>query len=464
MNKKYSQAFFDLVAEYENLSENGIPAFFDEKVYLKLIAFYREDDQLDRALEVVEHALQHHGFSSDFYIKKAQLLLDAHKEEETLQVLDKAATFAPSEPEINLLRAEALIYMGYAQDAFSIIEQLKENNDRKVLSDVYLVEALAYESREEFERMFYALKAALKENPANKEALERLWLCVELSKKYEESVALHEEILEVDAYSFMAWYNLGHAHAYLGNYEVAIEAYEYAFLIDENFEYAYRDCADLCFELKQYNKALNIYLEYVENFEADGDVLLFIGRCYQYMGDYDAARTAFTRAIYLDPLNDEVYFHIGECYARENNWDNAIHYYRKALSIEDQQEEYYAALALAYVQTEVDEKAAPNFKRAIDIAPEESKYWINYANFLMETGQGEAALQLLEEAEDYAAGTELLYARIACLFYIGRRQEALYWLGEALYEDYAAYPSLFHFYPALEEDREIVGMVQEFMG
>lgn len=463
MNKKNNQALFDLVTEYENLSENGVPAFFDEKVYLKLIAFYREDDQLDRALEVVEHALKHHGFSSDFYIKKAQLLLDSHQEEETLQVLEQAATFAPSEPEIYLLKAEALIYLGYSRDAFNILEDLKGTTDRKVLSDVYLVEALAFESQEEFERMFYALKAALKENPANKEALERLWLCVELSKKYEESVALHEEILDADAYSFMAWYNLGHAHAYLGNYETAIEAYEFAFVIDENFEYAYRDCADLCFELKNYQKALKIYLEYIDNFEADGDVLLLVGRCYQYLFDYDAARTAFTRAIYLDPLNDEVYFHIGECYAGEKAWDNAIHYYRKALSIEDQQEEYYAALAQAYVQTETVDKAAPNFKRAIDIAPEESKYWINFANFLMETGQGEKALNLLEDAENYAAGTELLYARIACLFNLGRRQEALYWLGEALYEDYDAYPSLFSFYPVLENDPAVVGLIQEYM-
>ena len=424
---------------------------------------YREDDQLDRALEVVEHALKHHSFSSDFYIKKAQILLDSHKEEETLQVLEQAAIFAPSEPEIFLLKAEALIYLGYSHDAFEILEDLKNSSDKKVLSDAYLVEALAYESQEEFERMFYALKAALKENPANKEALERLWLCVELSKKYEESVALHEEILDDDAYSFMAWYNLGHAHAYLGNYQLAIEAYEYAFLIDENFEYAYRDCADLCFELKEYQKALSIYLEYIENFEADGDVLLLVGRCYQYLKDYDAARLAYTRAIYLDPLNDEVYFHIGECYAGEQAWDNAIHYYQKALSIEDQQEEYYAALGEAYAQIEADEDAAPNFKRAIDIAPEESKYWIKFANFLMEADRATEALELLEEAENFAAGTELLYSRIGCLFNIGRRQEALYWLGEALYEDYKAYPSLFKFYPALENDAEVVATIATFM-
>ena len=459
MNRKYNQAIVELVSAYENMSEQGTVAYFEEKTFHKLIAFYKEDDQPERALEVVEHALTHHSFSADFYIKKAELLIDLQEEVKALRVLEHAAVFAPAEKEIDLLRAEALIYLGRSMEALAILENIKDYADSKTLSNVYTTEALVYESQEEYERMFYALKAALQENPANKEALERLWLCVELSKKYEASVELHDQILNADPYSHIAWYNLGHAHAYLGNYDEAIEAFEFAFVIDEQFECAYRDCAELCFELKMHKKALKFYLELLENFEPDSELFLRIGQCYLFSEDYPNAQNYFRRAIYLDPLNDEVYFHIGLCNVKEEKWITAITYFQKAINIEDQQEEYYFALAEAFNECGDDQQAEPNYQMATEIAPENAKYWVHYARFLMDQGAFEEGLDLLERAEDYAVGMELTYCKIACLFSMGRRNEGFYWLGEALSEDFAAHASLFEFLPELENDSAVLSMI-----
>jgi tetratricopeptide (TPR) repeat protein len=100
---------------------------------------------------------------------------------------------------------------------------------------------------------------------------------------------------------------------------------------------------------------------------------------------------------------------------------------------------------------------------AAEIAPETTEYWIRYARFLIEIGHQEAALGVLDEAEEYAVGTELLYCRIIALLEIGRRQEALILLGSALDEDYNKHRALFELKPELVEDREIQAVIATFL-
>jgi tetratricopeptide (TPR) repeat protein len=463
MNYEENQSLLDLVTDYEALREQGREVVWEEKAFAQVIEYYERENQFPRAIEAINLAIKHFAYSADFYLKKAQLLIDTHQEAQALQVLEAAANFAPFDPEIGLLRAEALSQMGLYEEALDLLNELKPNADSTTLANIYVCEAAVYEHSEEYERMYYALKGALQENPHHEEALEQLWLCVEATRKYEESIALHQEVIEADPYSYLAWYNLGHAQAYLGNYEEAIEAYEYAFLTNEKFEFAYRDCAEMCCEIKQYRKALQCYGEVLERFEPDSELFFNMGQCYQHLADYTSARACYTKALHLDHYNDEILFHIGECYARAGKWKQAVKAFNKAIDMEDFREEYYAALAEACAALGEAEQAAANFKKAVELAPEQTAYWMQYTGFLIESDQVEDALAVLQEAEDYSTGAELLYCRIACLFALGRRQEALYWLAEALVEDFEMYEVLFELLPSLRNDRDVVHLISSYL-
>ncbi|MCO6479814.1 MAG: tetratricopeptide repeat protein [Phaeodactylibacter sp.] len=452
----------NLVAAYEEQFKSGEMAFFEEKAYLKIIEFYEKDHQLDKALEVVGHAIAHHSYSADCYTRKAELLIGLGKEQEALHVLEEARLYAPLEPEIDLLCAEALAGLGRTAEALPILEGLREQAGPELLSNIYLVEAIIFEQEEEHERMFLSLKSAIDLDPENVAALERFGVCVELSRKYEESVAIHEAILDRDAYSAVAWFNLGQAHAYLGDYEEAISAFEFAFVIDEDFEDACRECAGLCFELKQYNKALKYYYELMEAFEPDSEVYTAIGQCYFYLGQHNASLAFYNRAIQLDPLNDEIFYYIGQCYAKEESWQSATHFFEKAIQVEGQREEYYIALGEAYWKTERMEEAADCFRQAVEANPEEINTWVHLAAFFLATGQAEAALESVELGIEETESTELLYCRAACLIQAGRRQEAFFWLGEALLEDYEAHPLLFSLLPHLKEDKDVVSLISAY--
>jgi tetratricopeptide (TPR) repeat protein len=452
----------DLVAEYEAMMERGVTIFLEEKAYLQLIDFYEEEEQYDLALEVSAQAIRDYSYSVEFYLRQAEMLLFSSRDEEAIEILEQAAKLSPNSIEVILLTAQALAALGRYEDAFQLVEDAIPSAKKAEFASIHFTRALIFESRGDYEAMFYDLKISIELDPNYREALEKMWTCIHFQKRYDESLAIHEAALDQDPYSSMAWFNLGHTHAYLGNYEQALEAFEYASLTDETFETAYRERAELHFELQQYQKALECFQELLELFSADSDVYLRLGQCHLQLDSNVLARKYLRNALKLEPLQDEVLYHLGETYTAEGQWRTAIHFFEKAVRIDECREEYHATLAQAYYRIGELDKAMEHFAQATEIAPEEACYWQQYAVFLLETEQYDEALDVLDMAEDTAISAELLYCRIACLMVGGQRQEGLFLLGEALEEDYAAHPILFQLAPNLGKDREVVSLVSAY--
>jgi len=250
----------------------------------------------------------------------------------------------------------------------------------------------------------------------------------------------------------LVWYYLGHAYHYFGRFEEAIDAYEYAYIADKEFEWAYRDCAAICLELKDYQKALDCYeeaLNYIT--DPDGDLLLRIGQCYQYLGNLKAAQNFYRQACNLDDYNDEIYFHLGQCMEQQENWSSAIHYYRKAIKLDNRREEYFAALGSILNSLEKFEDAFHCFDKATELAPEQSIFWVQFATFLFDLGYYEEALETLDDAEIHAVGEDLLYFRVVCLYKLNPTQtkKAIAVLAEALKEDFDLHVMIYNYVPEL---------------
>ena len=223
------------------MTKNGTLSYLDENDFYLLIDYYEDELILDKALEAVNHAISQHPFCVDFLLIKARLLLHNDRPYRAMRFLDKAEVIAPLEVETHLLRAKAFGALGEFDQAMQLLERAKKFCAGSDLVDIHLCESTICEGMKDFDGMFDSLVEALRLDPQSEEALERIWISVELSKKYEESVFIHLEVLDDDAYSYQAWFNLGHAYACLGEYRKAIEALEFSFLINPDFELGYLD-------------------------------------------------------------------------------------------------------------------------------------------------------------------------------------------------------------------------------
>ena len=455
-DKEGSNRIAALVAAYE---QEGLAVFLDQDAFLKLIDYYLKKKNKETALSIAKHASGHYPYSSDFYLHQAHIHVQKSNFSLALDVLEQALSFTPADFELLLLRAEVFIYLNRIEEALASLAPLKLEAQKKDLCDIYIVEALAYEFLDDFEHLFYALRAALYANPKSKAAFSKIGLGMDAARKHEEASVLFQWVINEHPYSSLAWYNLGHAQAYLGNNEEAIEAYEYAFLTNPHFESAYFHYADLCFDMHHFERALDIYQEISERFDSDSDLLLRIGSCYHHQSLHDTARKYLEKAARLDPHNDEVFYHLGECYAAQEKWSKAYEFFRKAIRMDSEREEYYLALSETAFELGHFETAEKAYQSALELAPDNVQIWLNFAWFLLEMMRQKEALDLLEEAHDLLIDTELHYGYTACLFATGRRQEGIQQLTSALNEDYMGYSWLFEWMPELRSDKEVNAII-----
>ena len=453
-----------LVSEFEERSHGDTLTYFDEKELMDIISFYEREQLLHKAIDAVDIALTQYKYRLDFYLLKARLLMKDRDFKNAIKILEEAEIISPFETDIQLMKARALNALGHSLDALNILEQTKLRISSSDMEEVMLIEAAVYEQLKDYDSMFDVLKDAVSRSPKRQDILERMWMAVEFSKKYEESVSFHRALLDKVPYNGYAWYNLGHAYACLGEYELAIDALEYSFLIEPQFEMGYKDCAEMCIQVRNHSKALDIFLEELDRFGPDSDVLASIGYCYIEMGNFSEAKNHLKKAAKLDPYNDEVFYYLGRCYFSEGDYRKAERCFMEAIEGEDRREEYFASLAHVYIQQDEITKADYYFRKATEAGPEQLEYWLDHAKFLIDQGAASVALNILEEAEYHTVGAELIYGKVVCLFRMQQNKEAFQQLECALLEDITKQSLIFQWMPELQGDTEVQAIIDYFIG
>jgi tetratricopeptide (TPR) repeat protein len=451
-----------LVSSYLELSQKGTVPFIEETVFLQMVDLCNDEGNWRRALRFATEGIAQHPFCADLYLRKAQLLLNQNKIEESLVTIEQAEIFAPMNVNVRLLHAELLAVKGQTDRALLLLEDAKSHATRSERSEIHLVEAQILGDLGRFKEMFEATKRALLADPTNTEGYEKIIWATEYSFRFDQSIALHNQLLDRDAYNWRAWLNVGFAHEAKGDFDEAISAFEFAFAIDEKCRQAYMEAGELHIQQHNYLRALYVYENAIFNIEEDATLLQRIGLCYQKMGDLTSAKVALNRALELDAKDHETHFRLGECAALDGKYPQAVTFYLRATALNNKKEAYFAALGDAYYHLENYSKAVASYRKATLIAPDDVDYWLRYAGFWLKVGQEKKALKVLDNAEICTFGAEIEYCRIACLFSMGRQGEAMYRLSEALQMDFDKHETLFTWQPTLADNAEFQAVVKSF--
>lgn len=440
----------DLARKYQQLVLNEKELTLDTQELTHVAEYYFNRSMFDEALKVVDYSLSTYPFATSLYLAKAKTLCALHLFEYAHEVLDQARIYGGDKGEICLLQARAYSGEGKHDDAFLILDQLHESKDAIFESRRFTEEAFIFEQMGRNKDAYYFLEKAIDAWPKNTEALKQLWISTELTGNYEETLQLCEKILSKDIYNEQAWYNLGHARYATRQIEEALIAFEYAYIIDPKFEYAYREAGEICLETKQYKRGVEIYESLMEYVCCDNEVLLKLGQCYTHTKQYSQARLCLNRVTSREPGNDEALYYSAKLYEKDNNYKAAVNYYRRAIAANKRNEVYACAMAEALVKLGDYLKAEHYFKLAVNLAPELEIYWSKLAKFLYVTGKSLEALQILDEAEEHTISDHFEFYRVALMMAVGKEPEALRHLANTLEENFEAHKVLFKFSPKLE--------------
>lgn len=453
----------ELIENFEQMVKDDSQMFYDEASFEQIIEYYNDRQDLDKAMHVVEMAIEQHPFSASFLIKKAHVLFDKKAYDEALVVLDQAAVLDSGEIQLHLLRCDIFVWQGKFAEAVETIELAKTFADEDEMPDLFLELADIYEEWEKYDDLFNALTQTLKLSPTNEEALSRLWFCVEFTEKYAASVAFHKRFIDEHPYAHLAWFNLAHAYAGMKKYDEAIEAFSFVVAIDEEYEYAYKDMAEIYFKLEDYEKAAENFIQASLLSKPYKELYYSIGECYEMMGNFNRSRNYYRKAGNLDPYFADAFYKIGSTYEEEGKYESALTAYERAFKLEKESADFAFALAVVHRELGDMDNAISFFKLAVELEPDEKDYWIDLARAYFDAAEYRDALSVLSKAIlQFEKSADLYFIKSAFYFQIGNTNESFTALERALLQDNKGYAIIFEVAPLMQKDATVINIIDQY--
>lgn len=425
----------DLLRDYEQIKQGNSSRFLDEDDYEFIIEYFFQNNNENEAIAACELAQHYYPYSSSIIILKAEVLFQAQKYGQALQALDKADELDQVQIETVLLRSDIYLAQFKYDQAALLLEQHIPLFEGREKTELMLELTDVYDECEEFEAVFETLKRVLEIDPRNEEALHKISFWADFANMQQESVLLHQELVDKDPYNALAWFNLGAAFQGLKAYEKAIDAYEFCVVIDEKFEFAYRNMADAYMRLRWYEKAIESLEKNLELGKPEDVIFEAMGHCFEKKKDFNRARHFYRQAVQLNPADDSIFFRIGETYSREHQWEKAIKAYSVALNLNKENASYCLAIGHCLMALGAEKEALVCFSNAVQLKPNNKGTWLALIKGLLQAQHHEEALdQVIAARSVLGAKPELDIYQAGALLAIGKSKEALIYLENGLSE------------------------------
>src|SRR5690606_17390892 len=330
----------ELLKEYEKLRQGRSHSFLEEESFDRIITYFEENEDLPRALEASELAIERYPFSATLMVRKADVLLASRQYRACLAILEQAALYDSRDINLYILKTDALLALDEQEKAVMILEEALDLFTGEERIELLFELADVYDDYEEFDKVFDCLKLVLEEEPNNEEALYKICFWTDFTGRNEEGIRLHLSIINEYPYNELAWFNLAAAYQGLKLYEKAIDAYKYAITIDEKFDYAYRNMGDAYIRLSKYREAIELLEKVTELLKTEDVIFEAIGHCYDRMKNSAQARFYYRKASHLNQEESKLHYKIACTYCNEQQWQNAMRQLEVAMRLDRQHSEY----------------------------------------------------------------------------------------------------------------------------
>ena len=452
----------ELLKLYNNL-RNGQSGFIEEDAFEKIIDYYDDKEELSKAMEAADTALEYFPFSSALLIKKADLLLATRKYHQALETLEKAELFDGKDINLYILKTDAYLAMDQQEKAVELLENAIHDFEGEEKVELLFQLADVYDDYEEFDKVFDCLKVILEEDPINEEALYKICFWTDFTGRNEESIRLHLKIIDEYPFSELAWFNLAAAYQGVKLYEKAIDAYQYAIAIDEKFDYAYRNIGDAYIRIRKYKEAIEALEKVLELSKPEEVIYEAIGHCYDRMKNFAQARFHYRKASHLNPDDSKLYYKIACTYFNEGQWSSAVKQLESALKIHRSQHEYNLLMGECKLELNEIKEAVQYLSTAVRVRPKNISGWESLIRCLYQAKfYPEASQQTLAAIKHTNGKTVFLYYLSAVLFAMNKPKEALLFLEKALTASPKGVKKLVQLNPSILQKPQVVDMIARY--
>jgi len=453
----------ELLQQYQNLKSGRAHAFIEEDAFEQIIAYYDDKDDINEALEAAEIALAQFPYSAHLMIKKADLLLANRKYQDALNILETAELFDSNDVNLYILKTDAYLALDQQAKAVTLLEEALQLFQGEERLDLLFELADVYDDYEEFDKVFDCLKLILEEEPNNEEALYKICFWTDFTGRNEESIHLHQQIIEDFPYSELAWFNMAAAYQGLKLYEKSIDAYKYAVAIDEKFDYAYRNMGDAYLRLRKYKEAIEVLERVLELSRPEDVIYEAIGHCYHRMGNFAQARFNYKKAVHLNPNDSKLHYKIAVTYMLEEQWQPAIKQLENAMRIHRSITEYNLAMGECRMHLGQYKEAIQYFNLVVRQKTKNVAGWEALIKCLLSaTYYDDALLQSINAMKATDGKPVFLFYQSTALFLNGKSKEALLKLEMAMEKSPKQLKKFIELNPSILQNSQVVDILARY--
>jgi tetratricopeptide (TPR) repeat protein len=453
----------ELLKNYENLKNGHSHAFIDEDAFEKIIDHFQEKDDFAKAMEAADLGNQQYPYSSMLLIKKADILLANRRYKDALTILHQASLLDSGDINLYILKTDAYLALDQQEKAVILLKEALALFEGQERIELLFELADVYDDYEEFDKVFDCLKKILEDDPNNEEALYKICFWTDFTGRNEESIRLHQKIIDEYPYNELAWFNLGAGYQGIKLYEKAIDAYLYAITIDEKFDYAYRNIGDAYIRLRKYKEAIEALEKVIELSKPEDVIYEAIGHCYDRMKNYAQARFYYRKASHLHQDDSKLFYKIACTYFNEGQWASCIKQLDNALKIHRMQPDYNLLMGECKLQSESFKEAVQYFSVVVRVRPRGLAGWealircLYKAEYLEEAfEQAQAALIMTNDKPLF------LFYKAAVLFSMGKTKEAILQLEKAMEKSPKLLKKFVELNPAILQNQLVVDVLARF--
>lgn len=450
----------NLLRQFENLRSGKSHGFLEEESFEKIIDYFDDKDDVVRALEAAELAVNQFPYSASLMVKKADLLIATRKYAEALEILEKAEILDSSDIDIYILKTDAYLALDEHEKAVGLLEEGISMFEGENRINLLFELADVYDDYEEFDKVFDCLVHVLEYEPNNEEALYKICFWADFTGRSEESIRLHRKIIDEYPYNELAWFNLGAAFQGLKLYEKSIDAYKYALVINEKFDYAYRNIADAFIRLRKYRDAIESLEKVIELARPEDVIYEAIGHCYDRLKQFAQARFYYKKASHLNNDDSNLYYKIACTYINEQSYAKAVPYLESAMRIHRMQPEYNLAMGQCLHEMGNIKDAIIHFSQVVKSRPRGIAGWEALIKCLYKEDFLTEALEQIENAQQIAGDKPLfLFYQSAVLFAMRKGKEALLVLQRAMERAPRQLKKFIELNPTILQNQQVVDLI-----
>lgn len=453
----------ELLKQYQNLRAGISHSFFDEESFEKIIDYFDDKEEIQQAVEAVELAIEQYPYSSVLLIRKADLMIASRRYNEALKILEQAELLDSTDINLFILKTDVYLALDQQEKAVALLQDALQHFEGEERIELLFELADVYDDYEEFDKIFDCLKLILEQDIDNEEALYKICFWTDFTGRNEESIRLHQKIIDEKPYCELAWFNLAAAYQGLKLYEKAIDAYKYAIAIDEKFDYAFRNMGDAYIRLRKFREAIESLEKVLELSKPEDVIYEAIGHCYDKLNNYAQARFYYRKASHLNQGDSKLYYKIACTYLNEGQWANAVKQLESALHIHARQPEYNLAMGECKMQLGEYKEAIQYFSTVVRIRPKNISSWEALIRCLYNAAFFKEALEQVQAAIRITGGKPIFIFYLSAVYFaLGKSKEGLIQLEKAMSKAPKLLKKLIELNPSILQYQPVVDIIARY--